>query len=557
MDDIHSDHEINHPSGHPEAKEVKSEESIHTDEPVSFSPVVQELFHVITASSTSDIHETHYAVSRTVSTLAVLYEKARNAVEFRAEHLVRRAAIERIVKRLMVLNGGSKNIADNLILELLWARYIDSALVNEDKVKEIQQIIDRYTYIKKSLYGLNTKYQGIGWDKIIGLASAEIDESIVSPAKRQALNDFCYQAMRSKIQIPAMDEALVNMLTYIAVERTYAQADDALITCHLIKLVQPEWFHASVETVPQLQEAFFNNCHMISDGLKNPIVLSISRYVRKRIPPFLLIRDYCFETNEKAQKIAENTNQFHEELTKIASKRYKEIGAKVRRAVVRSIIYIFLTKMLFALALEAPFDIFIAKRIAYFSLAINTIFPPILLYLVAGFIAIPGDENTKSMVGVIHKIIYHFDQYAHENDPYVIKKKSNKPILTAVFSILYFVTFLVSFGLINWLLNIMDFSIASKLIFVFFVTLVSFFAYRIRQSAKEYEIVEKQGLLEPFIDFFFLPILRAGHWLSGEIAKLNIFMFIFDFILEAPLKVIFEVVEEWIRFIRTKKEEII
>jgi hypothetical protein len=89
------------------------------------------------------------------------------------------------------------------------------------------------------------------------------------------------------------------------------------------------------------------------------------------------------------------------------------------------------------------------------------------------------------------------------------------------------------------------------------VALVSFFAYRIRHSAKEYEMVERQGLLEPFMDFFLMPVLQAGQFLSREIARLNIFIFIFDFILEAPLKVIFEVVEEWIRFIRMKKDEII
>ena len=92
---------------------------------------------------------------------------------------------------------------------------------------------------------------------------------------------------------------------------------------------------------------------------------------------------------------------------------------------------------------------------------------------------------------------------------------------------------------------------------MFFVTLVSFFAYRIRVSAKEYEMTDRDGFFGPLVDFFFLPVLRVGHWLSGEIAKINIFIFLFDFILEAPLKVIFEVAEEWIRFIRTKKEEIV
>ena len=55
-----------------------------------------------------------YNVSRTVSALAVVFEKIRNAVEFRAEHLIRRAAIERILKRLVLLNGAAGSIAEDL-----------------------------------------------------------------------------------------------------------------------------------------------------------------------------------------------------------------------------------------------------------------------------------------------------------------------------------------------------------------------------------------------------------------------------------------------------------
>jgi len=144
-----------------------------------------------------------------------------------------------------------------------------------------------------------------------------------------------------------------------------------------------------------------------------------------------------------------------------------------------------------------------------------------------------------------------------DSHPFLGHPNVHRPLLTAVFSVFYLATYAITFGLIHWMLTALHFSIASQIIFVFFVALVSFFAYRIRLSAKEYEMVDRQGILEPLIDFFFLPILRAGHILSREIAKINIFIFLFDFVLEAPLKVIFEVAEEWIRFIRIKKDEII
>jgi hypothetical protein len=170
---------------------------------------------------------------------------------------------------------------------------------------------------------------------------------------------------------------------------------------------------------------------------------------------------------------------------------------------------------------------------------------------------VPGGDNTIRLIGRVKKIFYSFNELKDESDVFSPQPKVRRPGLAVIFSLLYIIAFGLSFGIILYSLNKLGFNIASQIIFIFFVTLVSFFAYRIRLSAKEYEMVEKHGLLTPLVDFFFIPILRVGSTLSGEIAKLNVFMFIFDFILEAPLKVIFEFMEEWFRFIRTKKDEIV
>jgi hypothetical protein len=283
----------------------------------------------------------------------------------------------------------------------------------------------------------------------------------------------------------------------------------------------------------------------------------MGRYLRKQLPPFLLLKDFFFEHGDHAREIINDPSKFEESLTSIAQTRYRESGEKVRRAVVRSIIYIFLTKMVLALALEAPVDILIVKRIDYLPLAINALFPPLLLFLITSFISVPGADNTKRLLDRIKLIIYRFDEYQKSQDTFTIQTAQKRPLLSGIFSFIYMIGFMISFGVIIFTLSMLHFNIASQTIFVFFVAMVTLFAYRIRQSAKEYQMVERQGILEPLVDFFFLPILYAGDLLSKEIAKINVFIFIFDFILEAPLKVIFEVIEEWIRFVRTKKEEII
>lgn len=522
---------------------------------MELSPVVEALLREFEEDKPKHREEARLSVSRTVSALAVLYEKARNAVEFRAEHLIRRAAIERILKRRIILNGGSTTIAENLMVELLWARYIDSSFVSDRTIATIQQIIERYLALKKSLFGGASKVQSISWDAVLGVASAEIEETIVSARKRAALTNFLYQAIRPKVQIPGKTSDYVNMQTYIAVERSFAQSDDALILYHLIKITQPDW-HQLKQSSDTDSHTFLGTLSLAQTALHDPVGESVTRFVRRHVPPFLILRD-VFLDHPDIRGLMENSAQFEQKLAETATKRYQEIGAKVRRAVVRSILYIFLTKMVFALALEAPVDIFITKRIEYLPLAINTLFPPVLMFLVAGFFSVPGPENTRILIDRAKKIMYHFEEYVHEDDHYVAFRKERRPVLAAIFSLFYIGTFLLSFGAISYILTQLHFNIASQAIFVFFVTLVSFFAYRIRQSAKEYEVESRQGILEPIVDFFFLPVLRAGHLLSREVAKLNVFIFLFDFILEAPLKVIFEVVEEWIRFIRVKKEEIV
>jgi hypothetical protein len=521
---------------------------------MTLAPIVNNLIDTFASEPQVTRVGTGYNVSRTVSILAVIFEKARNAVEFRAEHLIRRAAIERIVKRRVLLNGAAGTIAANLITELLWARYIDSSLVDEAKEAELSLIIDKYLVVKQAI---SAGHADLKWDFVLGMLSSEIDEAIVPAKHREALLYFFYQAVRSKISIPGIDEQQTNLITLVASERAYMKSDDALIAYHLVRLLKPNWSN-NTETVTQKDLTdFVSVAKVIRSTLAAPAVPPVFRYLRRQVPPYLLLRDFFMDTGGEARSYIEDPLKLEEKLTEIAQRKYNETGKKVRTAMVRSFIYIFLTKMVFALALEAPYDIYIAKHLAVVPLLVNTLFPPLMLFLVAGLFNVPGADNTRRLIDRIKKCLYHFEELKDEQDTLTAKQRVRRPVLAGGFSIIYLATFIITFGLINMALSALQFSVVSKIIFVFFSALVSFFAYRIRHSAKEYEVIERQGVIEPLMDFFLLPVLQAGQFLSSEIAKINIFIFLFDFILEAPLKTIFELFEEWIRFVRLKKDEIV
>ena len=213
--------------------------------------------------------------------------------------------------------------------------------------------------------------------------------------------------------------------------------------------------------------------------------------------------------------------------------------------------------MVLALILEYPASLYFYNEVNISSIVINSIVPPLLMAFIVLFFRLPGEENTRNIFQRIIDII-NVDKSFETQIAYVPKKpKIRRPVLILGFTIFYSFTFIITLLLIYELLTILNFNLISQVIFIFFVSVVTFFSYRIKQIVNEYRLQEKESILAPLADFFFMPILSLGKFFSQEIAKLNFFIFIFDFLIEAPFKLVFEVVEEWISFVRQRKEEIV
>ena len=195
--------------------------------------------------------------------------------------------------------------------------------------------------------------------------------------------------------------------------------------------------------------------------------------------------------------------------------------------------------------------------VEYGPLVINIISPLVLMGLLVSFFRVPGAKNTTKIYTRIINIINDDDSF--ETTPIKISpanKKIRRPLLVFGFTIAYFVFFGITFSMIYLLLSRLGFSIINKGVFFFFMTVVGFFGYRIRQTTKEYSLEDTDGVLSPVIYFLFLPVLSVGKFLSREVAKLNILMLVFDLLIEAPYKLIVEIVEEWVKFVRARRDEI-
>lgn len=499
-------------------------------------------------------------VSPTVSFFAIVYEKIRNSIEYREDHLIRRAAIERIVKRRLMLNPQGAGEAENVIRELVWARYFPNGSLGGRDVSRIQEALDKYILIKKLIVvGRDVNTQQHLSHFLMDLLTCEIEE-LLNPegsTRNSTFNFFIYQVLRQKIKIEGLTENQKDAYFLAALERAYRKSDVATQRYHLFSTFYKPIHQYSVEEIHTFSTKLPEIFKKIDDMVRNPYVDKLIRFTRTQLPPFLILFEIAKQKLSSVGSILTNKTTLWNEVDLMCREKYQYVNARMKNLAVRSFVYIFLTKMLFALILEYPISRLIYKEVNNTSIIINSIFPPILMLLIISFFRLPNEENTRKiyqrLVGIIDA-----DKSFETQIAFMPKKsRTKKPTLIFGFTIFYSLTFIVTLLLIYEGLKYLNFNLVSMAIFVFFVSIVSFFSYRIKQIVSEYHLDEKGSILTPIIDFFFMPVLSLGKFFSSEIARLNFFIFIFDFLIEAPFKLIFEVVEEWISFVRKRKEEII
>jgi hypothetical protein len=503
---------------------------------------------------------TKLTVSQTVSFLALVYEKVRNALEYREDHLIRRAAIERILKRRLALNPAGKNEAENVLRELMWARYFPNGSLGQTDIHNVQKIIDKYLKLRQTLLvGRNSETKQHVAQFLLDLFTAELEE-FLNPADSKIESNFTYyifQTLREKVKIDEADEKQKDTFLFVAIEKAYRKSDTAFQRYHLFRLFYKEISDYASDTEDEMVTKLPSIFKKIDELIANPTVEKLIRFTRKQLPPYLILFSVIKQNKGSVDTVLANKNTLWSKVDQTAREKYAQIRSRLNILAFRSLIYIFITKMALALVIEVPLSKLIYNEISYIAIGINSLFPPLMMLVIILSVSIPGDDNTKRLYFRIMDII-NADPTFEKTVALITKKaRYRRPLLVAGFTILYSLTFLVTLYLIHRGLRLIHFNLLSEALFIFFVSVVAFFAHRIKQLANMYRLEEKGSVFSPLYDFFFMPILSLGKIFNEGVARINFFIVLFDFIIEAPFKLIIEVIEEWITFVRNKKEEIV
>lgn len=492
--------------------------------------------------------------------IAFLYEKIRNTVDYKEENLLRKNAIERILKRRITTEKNEYDVAKFLLYELIRARYLPNKQIPQERIEDIKFIIEKYTFLLNKIPDHSSepaKNESI-FDWIIGIASCEIEEKLAPREKEDAIVEFAQKIMEKKIAISediTIKPELEKELIYVAVLKNLTKSDLDMIRYKLFIMKHSDWIIApSEDKFSKMALIITSIAAEIENVINHRYSENFSRAVKKNIAYFTILEEVAANHPKEMEYIFSHHYHIEDSIKETCVKKYRKAKAKIGRYAVKSTAYIFITKVVLAIIIEVPFDKIFIGYINYFALLINILFPPILMALVVITIKVPSRKNTDLIVAGIEEMIY--DKYT--TPPFAIKRTASRnSLFSNVFKVLYFIIFAISFGAIILILEKIGFSSISTALFLFFLSVVSYFGVKIRQGARELMVAQqREGIGNFLIDLFSMPIIQVGKWLSTELSNINIFVFILDFIIEAPFKTFVEIFEEWIYYVKEEKDKI-
>ncbi len=494
-------------------------------------------------------------VDEVASSVAAFYEKIRGVIDWREEHLLRRVAIERILKRRLFLRMGQKLEAQPFILELIRAGHFPNDKIEESKIPEVQRVIDKYIFIiEKSPASKKEKTKIKLQDWLSAIAACEIEEILDPQRRERALIEYMTNLMEERILAPNLSPEEKNAQIFIAVQRALFKLDPPIISYHLFKRAYVEWKNLPAEKLEEITKNIYLIWGKLDKALSHPLAGKFYQICERYDTPYLILGDILSKDPLTGQEKFNNPENLENSIRSVYQERLSKLKSRLFRAAIYSTISIFLTKILVALAIEFPFDKYVTYKFSYEALGISILIPPLLMLFLVLASRPPREENLGKVIMETMKISYK----SEKKDVYKVKFLPKQGfIIRGVIFLLYAATFLGVFWLIWEGLNALDFSWLSKIVFIAFLSLISFAGTRIRTRAKELSVEEdRTGIFTFILEWFSLPFVQLGRWMSGQWSKYNLVIVMMIALIDLPFQIFVEFLEQWRYFVKEKKEEI-
>ncbi len=501
---------------------------------------IQELAERVAALSDTphDEHGAPLEVNEVVSAVAGTYEKIRYLLEYREEHTVRRAAIERVLRRRLMLEGQSFS-GERLARELVEGRYLSADEASEHFAHEAGAIVARFDELARQA---GDEYRR----RLLSFAASEIDAllSAHEVALDASVVDAMYKTLRPHVAAPGASSQDIDTQLFCACRRTLLNADDESLAYALWLAYVPGWKSGAGGT--ELAQAVPSILSSIRRDVKHGLQWLIVPKIKRESISFRIVRGYLAEARHPDLSDPHGIDTYARDFL---SRVYETERTRLKASGIRAVAYLFLTKFVVALAIEAPYEYFILGGLHYVPLITNLVFHPALLFLLTRNVGTLTEKNTEAVVAELHALLY-------EGRVRTIAAHAGYGRLAPLFAAFYLALVLGIFGGIVGVLQALGFTIVGGALFLFFLSLVTFFAFRIRMRAQRWVVLQPKGVAALLMNALIAPIIRVGRYLSRTFSSVNVFVLFMDFILETPFKMLLNFSHHFLIYLREKANEV-
>ncbi len=483
-------------------------------------------------------------VSGVAGSLYFAYEQLRNIAEYTEQHLILRATIERFLKRHLQFTDQPKKLGFELVEELTQERYLKNDSVTQHTVERINAYLEYYVQLQgtlqNSIYHLSRE-QTARWT--IQAASVTIEQLLAPLTKTDAFINFAYDHCLHAIDrndfADVSDEDFA-VAVYCATHRALLKSDLATTRAYYI---------AADPQRSQSVDTFIRANELIDKWFDARLSIRLSKLISHSGAPLRIIREVTMIAPANSELIMQPPKLYSQVAT-IAEDQYQKTHSRLVQSIIRTLIFVFITKAAIGLLVEVPYDIWRHGSILVMPLLVNMIFPPLYMATAIWSVKTPDASNTEALRKQIERILYAGGNAIR----YRIPRRDVSRALSFAFNMVYALAYAASFGLAIWILLQIGFAWVHIGVFFLFFSAVSYFRFRLIQQSRELDVNDRrENIFDVIGDFFYTPFIKLGEWLSARYRRINVLTVILDLIIEMPLKTTLRILQEWVRFMRDKR----
>ncbi|MCL4405191.1 MAG: hypothetical protein M1361_01050 [Patescibacteria group bacterium] len=492
-------------------------------------------------------------VDEVASKFAKAYEQIRSIVDYYEEHLIRQHSISRALKIDIRLHRRN-NVAEVLIKEMIRSGYFPNDQIPETKVAHVQGLINNLTlFIDKSKDNRTYRQDDLAsW--LISVTASAIEEFLDPPFKDRAMAGAMFLALRENMVISGgkVDDRDRDIQLFIAIQRALLRVDEDQLAYRLLKQFYPYWDDPTDERFEWLASNLLTVKRELDGYARNPLSSYFFKLCNQFNTVFLLLGDIVFDGGKAPEAVEEIFSDEHKLIPAIVSaynRRFEQQKSRLKNLAFFSVVSLFITKVIIALAIEIPLDNALHTFILANTVA-SIIFPPLLMTFLLAVIRMPSKHNLDLVQTEIKAAVYN----EHRKKYLMMLPESKKRFGRAMVNILFFAVSIFVLWETWRLLQLLKFSVASSIVLILFTSIVAATGVRVNNRAKDISVEPAKASVWSFLgDLIFMPFVTIGKFAIYGLSKIKILVIVFA-LFDVPFQVLVLFIENLDTFLRSKKE---